>query len=258
MNDLYTTSPELASEWHPTKNMNVDIKSISQGSTRVIWWLGKCGHEWQASPNSRKQVNGFSGCPVCSGNRVLAGFNDIATLYPDLAKDWNAEANGELRPTMFSMGSKQVAWWKLSCGHEFQQSIKARVKAKVCPLCNPHWSTGEKELLEFVKGFSSGVQVLENYRMKDFGNLELDIYIPSLGLAVEFNGEYFHDERDPVIRDRHKRKLKACTEQGIQLAVVWENDWIKKREQVEDALVDFFKNGNARPILSYKHEPVKL
>ena len=56
----------------------------------VLW-----GHEWQATVNDRS--TGY-GCPVCSGNTVLAGYNDLATTHPELAKQWHPTKNGNKTP----------------------------------------------------------------------------------------------------------------------------------------------------------------
>lgn len=58
-------------------------KDVSYGSNKKVWWRGECGHEWQASPHSRTGKNS-PGCPYCSGNRVLAGFNDLASRFPEI------------------------------------------------------------------------------------------------------------------------------------------------------------------------------
>ena len=63
-NDLATTHPELAKEWHPTKNGDVTPNNIITGNGRKYWWkCSKCGYEWQATITHRKFSN--SGCPDC-------------------------------------------------------------------------------------------------------------------------------------------------------------------------------------------------
>ena len=58
------------------------------------WWRGACGHEWQASVKARS--NGEK-CPICSGARVIAGINDLATLEPLLVKQWSKK--NKIKPT---------------------------------------------------------------------------------------------------------------------------------------------------------------
>lgn len=63
-NDLTTTHPQIAAEWHPTLNGELKPQEVSKGSTKQVWWKCAGGHEWQTTPNSR--TNSGSGCPVCA------------------------------------------------------------------------------------------------------------------------------------------------------------------------------------------------
>ena len=83
VNDLQTTNPELMKEWDYQKNI-IKPYEIKVGSGMKIWWKCKEGHSWEATPNHRKKGQG---CPYCSGKKVLAGFNDINTLRPNIAKE---------------------------------------------------------------------------------------------------------------------------------------------------------------------------
>ena len=62
-NDLATTNPDLASEWHPTMNGALRPTDITAGSEKKVWWYGDCGHEWQSIVYHR---NKGVGCPICS------------------------------------------------------------------------------------------------------------------------------------------------------------------------------------------------
>ena len=75
-NSLAEVHPELVSEWSE-KNLPLTPDDITFGSNKKVWWRGACGHEWQTSVKARS--NGEK-CPICSGARVIAGINDLATL----------------------------------------------------------------------------------------------------------------------------------------------------------------------------------
>ncbi|EKC77492.1 hypothetical protein OBE_00324, partial [human gut metagenome] len=79
------STPELITEWSE-KNLPLTPDDITFGSNKKVWWKGTCGHEWQTSVKARS--NGEK-CPICSGARVIAGINDLATLEPLLAKQWS-------------------------------------------------------------------------------------------------------------------------------------------------------------------------
>jgi len=127
--------PILSQEWHPTKNGNLKPSLVKPNSFKKVWWLGKCGHEWDAPPTSRTSKN--SGCPICTGKRVSDGINDLATLKPDIASEWHPTKNGCLKPNQVSIGSAKSAWWLGKCGHEWNVRIGDRVRYSTgCPICS--------------------------------------------------------------------------------------------------------------------------
>ena len=124
-NDLKTSHPDLANEaygWDPG--------TISFGSNKTLQWICNLGHIWKTTPNSRTEQN--SGCPFCSNNKVLEGFNDFATTHPELAK----EAKG-WDPTTVSFGSGRKKNWQCYFGHQWKISPAARTgnRGTGCPTC---------------------------------------------------------------------------------------------------------------------------
>ena len=95
-NSLAEVHPELITEWSE-KNLPLTPDDITFGSNKKVWWKGTCGHEWQTSVKARS--NGEK-CPICSGARVIAGINDLATLEPLLAKQWSKK--NKIKPTEVS------------------------------------------------------------------------------------------------------------------------------------------------------------
>ena len=114
-NDLVTTHPDIAKQWHPTLNRKNRPEEYSAGSNEIVWWYlpyddPKYGHfdfEWKASIYSRALRN--ENCPYLTGNAVWSGFNDLKTTHPELAKQWHPTKN-ELTPEMVSYGSKENVW----------------------------------------------------------------------------------------------------------------------------------------------------
>ena len=126
--------PELAKEWHPIKNGTLKPADISYGSSKKVWWYGKCGHEWDAKIANRT-IN-KRGCPYCSGRKVLVGFNDLNTTHPELSTEWHPSKNGNLLPTEVSVACKKKIWWLGMCGHEWDSYIYNRKKGHGCPYCS--------------------------------------------------------------------------------------------------------------------------
>lgn len=139
-NSLANTYPEIANEWNTDKNGTLTPKMFSSHSSTSIWWKCKNGHEWRAAISTRTSGRG---CPYCSGNYVLDGFNDLATRYPNIAKEWNYKKNGQLKPNHVTFGSGKKVWWLCEKGHEWQAAINNRTSNnRGCPYC-----TGEKALI---------------------------------------------------------------------------------------------------------------
>jgi hypothetical protein len=132
-NDMATTHPELSAEWHPTRNGDLTPMHVFAGGNRKIWWLCVDGHEWEVSGNQR--VNYGTGCPVCSGKRIVSGVNDLATLRPDLATQWHGSRNGDLSVHHISPWTNTKIWWQCERGHEWLAAGNQRMGGTQCPVC---------------------------------------------------------------------------------------------------------------------------
>ena len=132
-NDLASQYPRLAAQWHPTKNGSLTPDQIPPGTTRKVWWICEKGHEWQAGVASR--VSGC-GCPVCAGRQVEAGENDLASLFPAIAAQWHPTKNETLTPRQVTPSSNRKVWWLCPLGHTYQSIVAARVqRSSGCPYC---------------------------------------------------------------------------------------------------------------------------
>lgn len=126
---------ELKAEWHPTKNGKLIPNDVATGSKKRVWWLGKCGHEWEQSIYNRSYA--LQGCPYCSNKKVCTD-NCLATLNPELAKEWHPTKNGKLTPNDLTLGSGKRVWWLGKCGHEWQtcMCLKSKTIGGGCPYCS--------------------------------------------------------------------------------------------------------------------------
>ena len=134
-NDLATLRPNLAAQWHPTKNAPLTPESVTLNSNRSVWWQCSLGHEWRTQIGRRTQGN--TGCPVCVGKQVEPGFNDLATVDPVIAAQWAQDLNGSLTPEMVTGGSAQKVWWRCEEDHVWKAKVYARTgeQRTGCPVC---------------------------------------------------------------------------------------------------------------------------
>lgn len=142
-NDLASQYPEVAAQWHPMKNGDLRPDAVTSSSNQRVWWRCELGHEWPALVASRTSRG--SGCPYCAGRKVLAGFNDLATLEPELAKQWHPTLNGAMTPSGVTAGSSKMAWWQCQLGHVWKAVISSRSTGRKCgcPVCAGR--TGQRE-----------------------------------------------------------------------------------------------------------------
>lgn len=108
-NDLQRIYPAIAAQWHPTRNGDLKPQQVTAYSNQREWWQCERGHVWVAAIASRTYHR--TRCPVCTGRRVLPGYNDLQTLYPEIAAQWAWERNGDLTPDKVLPGSHRKVWW---------------------------------------------------------------------------------------------------------------------------------------------------
>ncbi len=207
--------PELVEKYDFEMNQaeGIDFDSLTARTSRKVWWKCKtCGNSWFAtiaSQNDEKQ----HGCPYCSGRLVIEGKTDLATRCPEILAEWDYEKN-TIKPNEISYASGQKVWWKCKeCGHSWKQTVSNRVGNKSgCPRCNLENvnSFCEQALLFYVK------QVFQDAINGDKHiGMELDVYIPSLNVAIEYDGEAWHKSVKKESIDIRKNNL--CADYGIEL-----------------------------------------
>jgi len=238
VNDLSTTHPHWLDEWDFQKNSKIGLKptEYTYGSSKEAYWLCKdYGHSWKVEIQARVKY----GCPVCANLKVLPGYNDFASQAPVyLLEEWNYNKN-DVKPHEICFKTDRSVWWICSKGHSYSMSVYSRsVMNYGCRKCsNNGVSKMEKSLLNFIQTLLPIHSIEENTRnvIKPY---ELDIYIPDLNLAFEFNGTYWHS--DSIIFARtgmsaaefHRMKTDMCAKLGIKLIHISEKQWTENNSQV--------------------------
>jgi hypothetical protein len=130
--NLGLMNPDLAKEWHPTRNRDLNPRTITPGSGKKVWWICLNGHEWQAPVYSR---NRGSGCPVCSKS-APADDKDTLISNKELVKEWHLTRNSGLNLRHLPPGFNKKVWWLCKEGHEWKATVQSRMKGSGCPVCN--------------------------------------------------------------------------------------------------------------------------
>ena len=217
-NDLATINPQLAKEWNYKKNGNLKPNMVVANNGKKVWWKCKKGHEWEATIINR---NRGAGCPYCAKNQTLKYYNDLATVNPQLAKEWNYERNGDLKPDMVALNSNIKVWWKCEKGHEWKATIYSRNKTG-CPMCSKELQTSfpEQAIYYYIKKLFPDAINSDHHL-----NMELDIFIPSQKIAIEYDGTFWHKNSKS-----DERKNQLCRDNEIVLFRVKENTKIESFE----------------------------
>ena len=217
--DLCTTHPSLAKEWNYAKNEELLPEQCMGGSHKIVWWICSEGHEWKAQIKSR--ANGV-GCPYCANKLVYRGYNDLATTHPELAAEWHPTKNENLTPQDITFGSGKKVWWQCKNNHEWEASVDNRTKGRGCPVCSSRRRTSfpEQAIYYYIKKAFPDAQ--NGYKeIFNQTSMELDIYIPTIKVGIEYDGRRYHSQTSNRIRD--SRKYKICREQGIMLIRITDN-----------------------------------
>ena len=132
---MATINPKLASEWNYEKNGNLKPNDVTSCCGKKVWWKCIKGHEWEAKISNRASLK--RGCPYCSNQKVLLGYNDLTTTDPIILKYWDKEKNFDIKPENFHRGSNTRVW--LKCPH-CKKEWNARIvdvlkKEQICSNC---------------------------------------------------------------------------------------------------------------------------
>jgi hypothetical protein len=141
--------PEVAAQWHPTKNGALGPADVTWScSRRVFWRCETCHYEWQSSIYNRGKPGTGNGCPACSG-RVATPANSLLALRPELAREWHPTLNGALTPDDLRPGSDRRIAWQCAAApsHTWWTSPNARTNmGSGCPFCAGHRAAPDTSL----------------------------------------------------------------------------------------------------------------
>jgi len=220
-NSLTDIYPNIAKEWHPTKNGTLTPEDVAPKSDKKAWFV--CSkdrtHEWSARIADRTSKG--SGCPYCW--RRPSKEKNLKVLFPEIAKDWHPTKNGTLTPDKVAPKSNKFFWWKCDKGHSYEMQPSERViNHRGCSKCSKFGgSAQETRIYCEIKSLFEDVK----FRHKISGS-EIDIFIPSLNIGIEYDGEYFHRERV----DKDKKKNELMKKSDIEIVRIREHPLEKIQE----------------------------
>jgi len=242
-NDLESQYPLLSKEI----DKNFHNPSLIVYSKRQIlhWVCSRCTYQWTS--DLQKRIKRGDSCPVCSGVRLVIGYNDLKSFDSRLAKEIL-----DINPLEVHKSSNKSFRWKCSdCSFIWRTTVSKRTnRGDSCPKCKG--SAGEKELSSFFNNL--GLE-FSQYNRSVISPYEVDFYFSNLKIAIEYNGNYWHSD-DFLLKscgktslEYHALKFDLCKNNGVDLIFIWESDWVSRKDFVKIAITDFLLHREDNEIL---------
>ena len=223
-NDLETLFPQVALEWDYQRNGELTPANITFGSNKRVWWkCEKCGGEYESCINNRTRKG--TGCPYCAGQKVLVGYNDLQTKFPELVNEWSEK--NSIKPTEVTAYSNEKVYWTCAFGHDdYLMSVKQRSNRHGCPVCAQQSQTSfpEQAIYFYLKQVFN-----DTVNRYIFNGSEIDIFIPSKKIGIEYNGYFYHQKK--VEKDIYKKDFLSSF--GITVLIVKEYRNIEEKNQAD-------------------------
>ena len=207
--------------------IEVDYTTYTKTMSYVDCKCKKCGHQFK-----RKVNTFFNGvlhgdpCPKCNKEII----NKQRTKTTDEFIEEVNKIHGQNTYTVLSeyKSSDQKVMVKCNdCGREFSIEANSFLQGHGCPYHNCNSSGKEKEISEYIKTIYNG-DVYNNDR-KVLDGKELDIYIPAMKIAFEFDGVFWHNENNKP-NNYHLWKTEECIKKGVRLIHIFEDEWKRKKD----------------------------
>lgn len=199
VSDLATLAPHLVAQWSPKNLLRPD--DVCANSGRKVHWGCALGHEWRAIIRNRYRDG--HGCPACNPNHaqmVVAGFNDMATTHPEMARLYSGK--NEVPATAVSAGSNVKRLWECAKGHEWEAEPHRLVAGRRCSVCSAKTSRPEKLLMAGIA--QQFPELVESARLPVRWGRVHSAQVDGLvgAVVIEYDGWYYH--RDRLDRDTEK------------------------------------------------------
>lgn len=167
--------------------------------------------------------------------------------FPYMLEQWSP--NNKVSPKEVGTQSCRYFLWICPKGHERKVMVSNIYKGRKCGICFPSLSykNGSKAEVEIINYLSENFNynILHN---KNIGKLNVDIILPEIGLAIEYNGKYWHSNQKIIEKYKkpakiyHQERKDYIEKKGFKLLYIWEKDWKKNTDYIKEELKEAIKN----------------
>lgn len=235
-NCLATVNPELASEWHSSKNNKLTPYDVLPKSNKKVWWVcGICGCEWKASIDHRS--NG-TGCINCFKKIISIKLKKSHDEYLNELHQLNIS----IKPIEKYKGANEKILHQCENSHAWMVSPNKILHGRGCPECSE--SKGEKRIRIWLTENNIDFEPQKEFNgLIGLGgkNLSYDFYLPDYKLLIEYQGiqhekyiNCFHKNKYAFVKQKEhdKRKKDYADSHNIRLLEIWYWDY----ENIENIL----------------------
>lgn len=204
-NNLANLRPDLVAQW-AEENGELRPDKFSLGSKQKIWWKCPLDHKWQTSIQARTRAIKPTGCPYCAGKNVWKGFNDLATLHPELIGEWSMMIRTRIK-------NQECPYCK-----RFKKQVEREKEQKAYKAFDQFMSEIQENILRFYID-RSGIKMLENSH--DQTGIALQFYFTDVNGAIEMPSTH---DRKVTGRKVENVKNALCRKNGIKMFRILEAD----------------------------------
>lgn len=199
----------------------IDYSNFTKLTSRLKFTCNDCGNVVYRTPSSA--INGYiKGCGVCTskknGQLRIKSNEEYISQVKLIHGDKYDYSN-----TNYISSSDKVYIMCKDCGRTFSIEANSHLQGHGCPYHYTNKSIDEEELYLFIKSIYKGT-VYKNDRTILDDHRELDIVLPDLKLAFEYDGIYWHNELNKP-QDYHLDKTNQCNNKGYHLIHIFEDEW---------------------------------
>jgi len=246
-NDLATTNPELLKEWDYEKNGDLAPTDVMVKSGKKVWWICDKGHSYSTRISHKTDGHG---CPYCANQKVLSGYNDLATTNFEITKEWDYKKNNFLKPTDVMAKSSKKVWWTCDKGHSYFARISHKTNGQGCPICN-----NTSKMNQFLRRFfsSQNIKFVSEYKFDNCRNIKplpFDIYLCDFNILIEADGiqhfetNIYFDKSNSLEYRQNNDSIKNtfCKDNNIPLLrIPYIYDVVKDKDKIEKFINDFIQ-----------------
>ena len=215
-------------------NKLIDLVGKRFGKLKPIEYLGDRKYKCLCDCGNYTEV---MSCNLNNGSTNSCGCIE-STVY---TKEYIEEKINELRIKLGRRPYKYELFNELDISNSYIDSLIRKYEIPQIKFNETFASNLEEEIYAFIKEHTHEEIILHNRKIIE--GYELDIYMPSLKLAIEVNGDYWHNV-DKVGKYYHQNKSLACINMGIRLIHIFEYEWVgrESRVNIEKILIEALNN----------------